>query len=134
MGMLKGGNKMDLLKHENFVFKKILRGGYKIKEDEPDVISETKMADGSIRRNYGPMPKTNIKVKFSQLNKELYQEYMSHFSKNEDIYSYFSPKQQKILTKKFFISFPEISILSVSKKHRYDEFEVELKQCEEVSK
>ena len=48
---------MDLLKHGDFVFKNILSGGYNITEDEPDVLSEATMADGSIRRNYGKMPK-----------------------------------------------------------------------------
>ena len=124
---------MDLLKHGDFTFKNILSGGYNITENEPDVLSEITMADGSIRRNYGPMPKTNIKIKFSQLNKDTYKEYMSHFSKNEDVYSYFSPKQQKMLTKKFFVTFPKISIVSITKKHRYDEFEVDLEQCGEVS-
>ena len=124
---------MDLLKHGDFTFKNILSEGYNITENEPDVLSETTMADGSKRRNYGPMPKTNIKVKFSQLNKDTYQEYMSHFSQNEDVYSYFSPRQQKMLTKKFFVTFPETSIVSITKNHRYDEFEVELEQCGEVS-
>lgn len=124
---------MDLLKHGDFTFKNILSEGYNITENEPDVLSETTMADGSIRRNYGPMPKTNIKVKFSQLDKDTYKEYMSHFSQNEDVYSYFSPRQQKMLTKKFFVTFSETSIVSTTKKHRYDEFEVELKQCGEVS-
>lgn len=123
---------MALLKHGNFEFKNILSGGYNIIEDEPKVLSETSMADGSIRRNYGKMPKTNIKVKFSQLDKDTYKEYMSHFSQNEDVYSYFSPKQQTILTKKFFITFPETSIVSTTKEHRYDEFEVYLEQCGEV--
>lgn len=124
---------MVLLKHGNFEFKNILSGGYNITEDEPDVLSEATMADGSIRRNYGKMPKTNIKVTFGQLNKDKYKEYMSHFSNNEDIYSYFSLKQQKWLTKKFFVTFPETSVLSTTKNHRYDEFEVELTQCGEVS-
>ena len=124
---------MTLLKHGNFEFKNILSGGYNIKEDETDVLSKVTMADGSIRRNYGKMPKTTIKVKFSQLNKDTYKEYMSHFSQNEDVYSYFSPRKQQMLTKKFFVSFPETSILSITKNHRYDEFEVELEQCGEVS-
>lgn len=124
---------MTLLKHGNFEFKNILSGGYNIKEDETDVLSKVTMADGSIRRNYGKMPKTTIKVKFSQLNKDTYKEYMSHFSQNEDVYSYFSVKQQKMLTKKFYVTFPETSVLSITKNHRYDEFEVELQQCGEVS-
>ena len=77
--------------------------------------------------------KTTIKIKFSQLNKTKYQEYMSHFSQNEDVYSYFSLKQQTMLTKKFFVTFPDTSVLSVTKNHRYDEFEVTLEQCGEVS-
>lgn len=124
---------MTLLKHGNFEFKNILSGGYNIKEDETDVLSKVTMADGSIRRNYGKMPKTTIKVKFSQLNKDTYKEYMSHFSQNEDVYSYFSVKQQKMLTKKFYVTFPETSVLSITKNHRYDELEVELQQCGEVS-
>lgn len=124
---------MVLLKHNDFEIKNILSAGYNIVEDEPDVLSEVTMADGSIRRNYGKMPKTTIKVKFSQLNKDTYKEYMSHFSQNEDVYSYFSVKQQKMLTKKFYVTFPETSVLSITKNHRYDEFEVELQQCGEVS-
>ncbi len=124
---------MELLKHGDFVFKNILSGGFNVIEDEPNVISEVTMADGTIKRNYGPIPKTHIKVKFGKLDKDTYQEYMSHFSQNEDVYSYFSLKQQKILTKKFFVIFPETSILSITKNHRYDEFEVELEQCGEVS-
>ena len=124
---------MILLKHGNFEFKNILSGGFNITEDAPNVLSESTMADGSIRRNYSKMPKTTIKIKFSQLNKDTYQEYMSHFSQNEDVYSYFSPKQQKMITKKFYVTFPETSILSITKDHRYDEFEVTLEQCGEVS-
>ena len=124
---------MDLLKQGDFTFKNILSGGYNIIEDEADVINEVTMADGTIKRNYGPMPKTHIKVKFGQLDKDTYKEYMSHFSKNEDTYSYFSLKKQELLTKKFFVIFPETSVLSTTKNHRYDEFEVELDQCGEVS-
>lgn len=123
---------MALLKHGDFEFKNILSGGYNIKEDEPDIISEIKMASGDIKRNYGDMPKTSIKIKFGQLNKDTYKEYMSHFSKNEDVYSYYSLKEQTMKTKKFFITFPETSVLSTTMNHRYDEFEVELNQCGEA--
>lgn len=124
---------MVLLKHGNFEFKNILSGGYNILENEVEILSETKMADGSIKRNYGEMPKTSIKIKFSQLSNELYVEYMSHFANNEDTYTYFSPRNQVMLTKKFFVSFPENSILyAADSKQRYDEFEVVLKQCGEA--
>lgn len=124
---------MDLLKHGTFVFGHILSGGYNILENEPSVLAEYTMADGSIKRNYGLMPKTKIKIKFSQLDKNTYQEYLSHFSNNEDNYSYFSPRNQAILTKRFFVTFPENSLLYESDTEQtYDEFEVELNQCGEV--
>ena len=124
---------MVLLKNRDFEFSKLLSSGYNIVEDKVDILSTATMADGSVKRNYGKMPKTNIRVKFSQLDKDTYKEYMSHFSNSEDVYSYFSPKQQKMLSKKFFVTFPETSIVSTTKEHRYDEFEVSLEQCGEVS-
>lgn len=124
---------MVLLKHGDFEFRHILSGGYNILENKPDIISEITMADGSIKRNYGDMPKTSIKIKFSQLDKETYQEYMSHFANNEDVYSYFSPRTQSILTKKFFVTFPESSMLYGDDiEQTYDEFEIELSQCGEA--
>lgn len=124
---------MVLLKHNDFEFHHILSGGYNILEDEPKVISEITMADGSIKRNYGSMPKTFIKIKFGQLDKETYQEYISHFAKTEDTYTYFSPRQQMMLTKKFFVTFPKNSMLYGSDiEQKYEEFEIELKQCGEA--
>lgn len=124
---------MVLLKHGDFEFQHILSGGYNILEDEPDVLSTITMADGSIKRNYGNMPKTSIKIKFSQLDKITYQEYMSHFSNNENIYTYFSPKQQTTLTKKFFVKLPQNSMLhGTDTEQTYNEFEVELNQCGEA--
>ena len=124
---------MVLLKHEDFEFHHILSGGFNIIEDEPEVLSQTTMADGSIKSNYGNMPKTSIKITFSQLNKETYTEYLSHFVNNEDIYTYFSPRQQKMLTKKFIVKFPESSMLFGSDvEQTYDEFEIELTQCGEA--
>ena len=124
---------MVLLKHGNFEFHHILSGGFNILENEPKVISEITMADGSIKRNYGEMPKTSIKIKFSQLDKETYTEYMSHFVNNEDTYTYFSPRKQTMLTKKFFVTFPENSMIYGSDTEQtYDEFEIELNQCGEA--
>lgn len=123
---------MVLLKHGDFEFKNILKGGYKIKEDEPDVITKIKMSDGSEKRNYGDMPKTYIKIKFGKLNKDTYKEYISHFSKNEDVYSYFSLKEQKMKSKNFFVTLPEVAVESTTNDHIYDEFEVTLEQCGEA--
>lgn len=124
---------MVLLKHGDFEFHHILSGGYNILENDPNVISEVTMADGTIKRNYGEMPKTSIKIKFSQLDKTTYQEYMSHFEKNEDVYSYFSPRKGSMLTKKFFVTFPENSMIyGDDTEQTYDEFEIELNQCGEA--
>lgn len=124
---------MVLLKYGDFEFRHILSGGYNILENEPEVLSEIVMADGSIKRNYGEMPKTNIKIKFSQLDKETYTQYMSHFLNNEDTYTYFSPRTQTMLTKKFFVRFPENSLVYGSDSEQtYEEFEIELNQCGEA--
>lgn len=124
---------MVLLKHGDFEFHHILSGGFNITEDEPEVLSQMTMADGSIKSNYGNMPKTYIKITFSQLNKETYTEYMSHFANTEDTYTYFSPRQQKLLTKKFIVKFPESSMLfGNDSEQTYDEFEIELSQCGEA--
>ena len=48
---------MVLLKHGNFEFHHILSGGFNILENEPDILSTITMADGSLKRNYGEMPK-----------------------------------------------------------------------------
>ena len=124
---------MVLLRHGNFEFHHILSGGFNILENEPEVISKVTMADGSIKSNYGEMPKTSIKIKFSQLDRDTYTEYMSHFENNEDIYTYFSPRKQTMLTKKFLVSFPESSLLyGDDTEQTYDEFEIELNQCGEA--
>ena len=79
------------------------------------------------------MPKTSIKIKFGQLDKETYQEYISHFANNEDTYTYFSPRHQTMLTKKFFVTLPKNSMLYGSDiEQKYEEFEIELKQCGEA--
>lgn len=124
---------MALLVHEGFEFKNILSGGYKIKEDDPDVITNKTMGDGSVRRNYGQMDKTEIKVKFGQLNAQTFKEYMQHFSKHEDYYTYFSQRNNAMLKKKFFVSRPDVPIISTLHGYRYDEFEITLSQIGEGS-
>lgn len=122
---------MALLIHEGFEFKNILSGGYKIKEDEPDVKSKQTMGDGSIRRNYGQMDKTEIKINFGQMNSQTFQEYMNHLKKHEDYYTYFSQRNNCMLTKKFFVSRPDVPIISTLHGGRYDEFEITLSQIGE---
>jgi len=119
---------MVLLKHGDFEFKNILSSNYQIQEDVPDVISSMTMADGSIRKNYGIMPKTNIKLKFGQMNNETYMEYLSHFSKYEDYFTYYSYKHKKYLTKLFEITPPTTNVIEAINDGRIDEFEVSLSQ------
>lgn len=124
---------MYLLKKGNFEFSKILANGYEIVEDEPNISSTKTMANGSIRRNYGLMPKTNIKVKFARLTKEEYLTYMSYFNKDEDVFTYYSPKNASYLTKKFFISRPETNIQYINNSEtEFEELEIELEQIDEV--
>ena len=77
-----------LLKHDDFEFGNILSNNYKIQEDVPDIIAKVTMADGSVRNNYGPMPKTIIKVIFGRMDEQTFENYLSHFSKFEDYFTY----------------------------------------------
>lgn len=125
---------MDLLKHGNFVFKNILSGGYKIIPNKPKVLAEITMAGGAIKRNYGEMPKTTIKIKFGRLDGNTYREYMSHFLLPEDNYTYYDTDSSKYFTKRFFVTRPEDSLINAqNSKEKHDEFEIILEQCGEVS-
>ena len=90
---------MVLLKHGDFEFQNILSGGYKILSNKPHVLSEMIMADGTHKRNYGDMPKTTIKVKFGNLDRETYRQYISHFQLPEDTYTFFNTDTGEMLTK-----------------------------------
>lgn len=124
---------MYLLKKGDFEFSNILASGYEIVENEPNVSSKKTMANGSIRRNFGFMPKTNIKIKFSRLNKTDFELYMSKFANNEDVFTYYSPKNGTYLTKKFFIKKPTTNIQYIDDNEAsFDEFKIELEQIDEV--
>ena len=124
---------MALLKHGNFEFENILSENFEIKENVYDVLATQTMADGSQRRNYGLMPKTNIKVKFGMLNESDMTTYLSHFASNEDDYTYFSPTSGTNVTKKFYVVKPTNSIAYADDySHEYGEFTVELQQIGEA--
>lgn len=124
---------MVLLKHGDFEFHHILSGGFKVLSNEPKVISEITMADGSIKRNYGEMPKTTIKVKFGELDRNTYREYISHFKLPEDNYTYCDTDTGEMLTKRFFVKRPEDTLNYIDDiDERHDEFEIELNQCGEA--
>lgn len=124
---------MVLLKHGNFEFKNILKNGYKILPNKPDVLAKITMAGGAVKRNYGEMPKTTIKVKFGKLDRATYREYISHFRLPEDVYTYFDTDTGKMYTKRFFVTRPEDSLDHASDINElHDEFEIILEQCGEV--
>lgn len=125
---------MVFLRHNNFEFKNILSENYNIQEDIYDVLATETMADGSVRRNYGILPKTTIKIKFGRLNSSDMTTYMSHFENNEDTYTYFSPKGNTTKTAIFYVEKPENSIVYADDSSKeYGEFEVTLKQIGVVS-
>ena len=124
---------MVLLKHGEFEFHNILSGGYKVLSSKPDVISEITMAGGAIKRNYGEMPKTTVKIKFGRLNRETYRKYMSHLKLPEDNYTYYDTSTGEMYTKRFFVTHPEDALNRVSDlDEMHEEFEIELNQCGEA--
>ena len=122
---------MALLIHENFEFGNILAGGYNIQEDNADKISVQTMGDGSVRTNYGKMDKTFIKITFGQMTKGLVREYLQHFQKHEDYYTYYSLKSGTMITKKFSVTAPDLSMLLSIDEGCVDEWEIELSQIGE---
>ena len=125
---------MVFLRHNNFEFKNILSENYNIQEDIYDVLATETLADGSVRRNYGILPKTTIKIKFGRLNASDMTTYMSHFENNEGTYTYFSPKSNSTKTAIFYVEKPENSIVYADDSSKeYGEFEVTLKQIGVVS-
>ena len=124
---------MVLLKHGDFEFQNILSGGYKILSNKPHVLSEMTMADGTIKRNYGEMPKTTIKVKFGNLDRETYRQYISNLQLPEDTYTFFNTDTGEMLTKKFFVTRPEDNLeYADDLEETHKEFEITLQQCGEA--
>lgn len=124
---------MALLKHGNFEFHHILAGGYRILPNKPDVLVEITMAGGAKKRNYGEMPKTIVKVKFGELDKNTYREYISHFRLPEDVYTYCDTDTGTMYTKRFFVTRPE-DVLNYADgtEEWHKEFEIVLEQCGEA--
>lgn len=123
----------SLLKKGNYEFPHILSDGYSVIENVNDVLAEYTMGNGAIRRNYGAMPKTQIKVKFGRMG---YYDMASILEKLgadnwEGDYTYWSPKRNQYLTAKFFVTPPEIPIVYTNyADYEYEEIEVELNQCD----
>lgn len=124
---------MELLKHGNFNFNNILKGGYKILKNKQDVVCKVMMANGSIRTNYGLMPKTIINVKFGQLDRQTYREYISHFMLPEDYFTFYDTTTGQLLTKKFAIERDNDILDYIDNTDEFHgEFEVKLTQVDEL--
>lgn len=124
---------MELLKHGDFAFANILKNGYKVIINKPDVLSKIIMADGTVKRNYGEMPKTTVKIKFGQLDRTTYRLYMSHFQLPEDNYTFFDTDTGEMLTKRFFVTRPQDTVNYIDENEEiHEEFEITLEQCGEV--
>ena len=124
---------MDLLIHNGFSFHNILKNGYEVLIDEPDVISKVTMANGSIRKNYRQMSKTTVKVKFGQLDKATYRQYISHFLLPEDNFTFYNTTTENMLTKRFEIKRDTDSLGFISNQEEtHSEFSVTLKQVDDV--
>lgn len=124
---------MELLKHGEFSFGHILKDGYKVLIDNRTIISTVTMANGSIRRNYGRMPKTTVKVKFGQLDRATYRQYISHFLLPEDNFTFYDTSTGNMLTKRFMIERDEDSLDYINDNEEiHQEFSVTLNQIDEV--
>ena len=64
-----------LIKIGTTKLKYILRGGYEIQENQPIVLAEATMADGTKRQNIAEKKKTIISITFSQITGDKIQEY-----------------------------------------------------------
>lgn len=123
----------SLLKKGNYEFPHIISDGYKVTGDVDDVLAEYTMGSGAIRRNYGAMPKTNIKAQFGRMNKNELAEVLTQLKGEhwEGDFTYWSPNRKQYLTARFFVTSPEIPVVYTNyDDYEYEEFEVELNQCD----
>lgn len=124
---------MDLLIHNGFSFKNILKNGYKPLINKPDVINEVIMANGAIRKNYRQMSKTTVKITFGQLDRATYRQYISHFLLPEDNYTIRDTTTGEMITKRFAVERDEDSLDFINDDaETHEEFSVTLSQVDEV--
>ena len=124
---------MDLLTHNNFAFHNILKENYKVLLDVPDIICQVTMANGSVRTNYRQMPKTTVKIKFGQLDRETYRQYISHFLLPEDYYTFYNTHTGLMTTKRFKVNRDEDRLNYINEDaETHGEFGVTLTQVDDV--
>ena len=109
-----------------------LSDGYKIKEDEKDIVSEVQMEAGNRVRKYGNMPKTTIKITLKPLTDIELRSYMTILK--DGVYEFYSEEHDDYRSKEFFVDTPEIS--EIRRKSSYVNiapFDVTLEQSDEVA-
>lgn len=114
-----------LLKIGNTKLRYILRGGYDIQENQDIVLKKKTMADGTIRKNIAEKKKTNIRVKFSQIDGQTLATY-NNLWKNDFELVYWSKDDRIYKTATFRVSNKPSNAILYSPTEIYDEFNVEM--------
>lgn len=103
----------------------ILRGGYEIQENQPIVLAEATMADGTKRQNIAEKKKTSINITFSQITGDKIEEY-NNLWKNDFTATYWSKDDREYKTAIFRVENKPANSMLYSLKEIYDEFSVEM--------
>ena len=103
----------------------ILRGGYSIQENQEIVLAKATMADGTTRKNIAEKRRTNIQIKFSQIDGETLQLYSSLWQEDFEM-EYWSKDDRTYKTALFRVDSKPTNEMLFSKDEIYDEFKVEM--------
>jgi len=114
-----------LIKIGNTKLRYILRGGYKIQENQDIVLAKATMADGTERRNIAEKKKTTINITFSQIDGATLQEYTTLWQ-GDFTATYWSKDTRTYKTATFRVSTKPTNEMLYSKNEIYDEFSVSL--------
>lgn len=114
-----------LAKIGNTKLRYILRGGYQIRENQEIVLAKATMADGTTRRNIAEKRRTNIKIRFSQIDGETLETYTALWQDDFQM-EYWSKDDRTYKTAWFRVENKPTNEMLFSKNEIYDEFDVEM--------
>lgn len=114
-----------LIKIGTTKLKYILRGGYNIQENQEIVLAKKTMADGTVRRNIAEKKKTNIRIKFSQIDGATLQSY-SALWQNDFTATYWSKDDRIYKTGTFRVENKPTNSMLYSPTEIFDEFDIEM--------
>ena len=103
----------------------ILRGGYKIQENQDIVLDSKTMADGTERRNIAEKKKTTISVSFSQIDGITLKSYIDLMD-GDFTMTYWSKDSRTYKTGTFRMNNKPTNSMLYSPKEIFDEFEITL--------